>query len=88
MINIGEIAENYPAGSSVTPEMLVERGLVASRFDELKVLGDGDVGHAITVAAHRFSASAEKKIAAAGGSVVRISEQRTVQRGVSLCLRS
>jgi large subunit ribosomal protein L15 len=72
VINIGEIAEHYPAGSVVTPEMLVERGLVASRFDELKVLGDGTVGHSLTVSAHRFSASAEQKIAAAGGSVVRI----------------
>ncbi|MEY2727627.1 MAG: ribosomal protein [Planctomycetota bacterium] len=74
VINIGEIAEHYAAGSVVTPELLVERGLIASRFDELKVLGDGAVNHALTVNAHRFSASAEQKIAAAGGSVVRIAQ--------------
>jgi large subunit ribosomal protein L15 len=51
--------------------MLVDRGLIASRFDEVKVLGDGDVPHALKVTAHRFSASAEAKILAAGGAVLR-----------------
>jgi hypothetical protein len=50
--------------------MLVDRGLIASRFDEVKVLGDGDVPHALKVTAHRFSASAEAKILAAGGAVL------------------
>jgi len=45
-------------------------GLVASRFDQLKVLGNGEVGHALKITAHRFSASAEAKVVAAGGAVV------------------
>lgn len=72
VINVGSLGEKFPANSDVTPQMLVDRGLIASRFDEVKVLGDGDVPHALKVTAHRFSASAEAKIVAAGGAVLRI----------------
>lgn len=72
VINVGDLAKHFPAGSEITPQMLVDRGLVASRFDELKVLGDGDVSHALTISAHRFSASAEAKVLACGGAVIRI----------------
>lgn len=72
VINVGSLAEKFPANSDITPQMLVAHGLIASRFDEVKVLGDGDVPHALKVTAHRFSASAEAKILAAGGAVLRI----------------
>ena len=51
----------------VTPETLVERGLVKSGA-LVKVLGDGDVSKPLTVVAHKFSRSARAKIEAAGGS--------------------
>jgi large subunit ribosomal protein L15 len=72
VINVGTLAKQFPADSEITPQMLVEKGLIASRFDELKVLGDGEVSHALKIAAHRFSASAEAKVLAAGGAVIRI----------------
>jgi large subunit ribosomal protein L15 len=72
VINVGTLAKQFPADSEVTPQMLVDRGLIASRFDELKVLGDGEVSYALRVAAHRFSATAEAKLLAAGGAVIRI----------------
>jgi len=68
------LGENFESGSEVTPELLVARGLVATRFDEIKVLGDGELSVSLKVVAHRFSASAEAKIVAAGGSIERISE--------------
>jgi large subunit ribosomal protein L15 len=58
------------AGSSpadITPEVLVARGLARSGRP-VKVLGQGEVGRALTVKAHRFSKSARAKIEAAGGS--------------------
>jgi large subunit ribosomal protein L15 len=73
VINVGLLGENFEPGSVITPELLVAKGLIATRYDELKVLGDGELSVAITVSAHRFSASAEAKILAAGGSVERIS---------------
>lgn len=73
VVNVGVLNENFEAGSEVTPEILVAKGIISTRFDELKVLGDGEVTKALKISAHRFSASAESKIAAAGGSFTRIS---------------
>ena len=73
VVNIGVLNENFESGAEVTPEILVERGIISTRFDELKVLGDGEVTKALKISAHRFSASAESKITAAGGSFTRIS---------------
>lgn len=63
-INLGRIAglgEN-----NITPELLVQRGL-AGKNDLIKVLGDGELKSAISVQAHKFSRSAQEKIAKAGG---------------------
>jgi large subunit ribosomal protein L15 len=63
VVNVGRLAG---LGSRVTPELLAERGLVhAGR--RVKVLGQGALGSAVTVAAHKFSASARAKIEGAGG---------------------
>ncbi len=51
----------------VTPEALVDRGLVRAKRP-IKILGDGEVGQALKVSAHKFSKSARAKIEAAGGS--------------------
>jgi len=59
----------FPEGAVVTPEALVEAGII-KRADELvAILGCGDVPYPLTVKAHRFSASARAKIEAAGGEV-------------------
>jgi large subunit ribosomal protein L15 len=52
---------------SVTPESLQEAG-IASTKDGLKILGNGELSKKVAVRAHAFSASAVKKIQAAGGS--------------------
>ena len=51
----------------ITPEVLVERGIIKDLKDGLKVLGEGEIQRAITIKADAFSASALAKIAAAGG---------------------
>ena len=68
VINVGDLAD-LPAegGSEVTPESLAAAGLVR-RGKPLKVLGDGEIGRALQVKAHAFSASARAKIEAAGGA--------------------
>jgi large subunit ribosomal protein L15 len=55
----------------ITPETLVEAGLVRPRA-LVKVLGRGEVTRALRVSAHAFSASAEAAITGAGGSVERV----------------
>ena len=56
-------------GGDVTPETLKEAGLVRSLRKPVKVLGVGEVSGKLSVTAHKFSASAQAKIEAAGGSV-------------------
>jgi large subunit ribosomal protein L15 len=64
-VNVASLQDNFPAGSEVTPEALVEAGLADGC--RVKILGTGDITSALTVKAHAFSASAKAKIEAAGG---------------------
>ena len=67
VVNLDRISALFPEGGDVTVEALVAKGAV--RDGELvKVLGTGEITVAVTVAAHKFSATAKDKIEAAGGS--------------------
>ena len=68
VVNLGRLAELFPAGSEVTPETLVTGGAVR-KGELVKVLGDGEISVALRVSAHKVSASARQKIEAAGGTV-------------------
>jgi large subunit ribosomal protein L15 len=68
VVNVGKLAELYPAGGEVTPESLAANGAVR-RGELVKVLGSGDLSVALRVSAHAVSASAKAKIEEAGGSV-------------------
>ena len=63
----------FEAGSTVGPELLLEKGIVKNLRDGLKILGNGELKQAITVRAHKFSKSAAEKIQKAGGTVEIIS---------------
>lgn len=66
VVNLAALA-GFPAGSTIGLEQLVEAGLVKADDQKVKILGDGDLTVALTVHAHKFSASAKSKIEAAGG---------------------
>jgi len=68
-VNLGSLASRFPAGSEVTPEALLQAGVIKNLRKPVKVLGQGDLGEALTVHAHKFSAAAREKIEAAGGKV-------------------
>ena len=68
VINVGQLVR-FPEGAEVTPQLLLESGLVAKLRDGLKILGEGELGHGLTVRAHAFSKSAREKIEEAGGTV-------------------
>ncbi|HEX9943691.1 MAG TPA: 50S ribosomal protein L15 [Thermoanaerobaculia bacterium] len=63
VVNLSQLADFE---GDVTPEALVERGLVRSGR-KVKVLGDGEIGKPLRVVADKFSKSAREKIEAAGG---------------------
>jgi large subunit ribosomal protein L15 len=67
LINVGRLGD-CPKGATVTPDELRARGLVKKR-GRVKVLGEGELEHAVTVRAHAFSLGAVEKIKAAGGTV-------------------
>lgn len=64
VVNLAQLAD---MSGEVTPESLAEAGLVRDDA-RVKILGDGELGAALTVRAHKFSRSAREKIEAAGGS--------------------
>lgn len=67
IVNLRDLDQIEP-GTTVTPLLLLERGLIRKVKDGVKVLGDGDLSHPLTVEAHGFSASALRKINTAGGT--------------------
>src|SRR4249920_1087282 len=67
VVNLDTLGELFEAGVIVTPELLLERGIVQKKAGLVKVLGRGDLTKALTVRAHKFSGKAAEKIAAAGG---------------------
>jgi large subunit ribosomal protein L15 len=66
-VNVGRLAAVFPAGGEVTPEALVEKGIVKNTRKPIKILAGGDLSVALTVRMHAFSAAAVEKIEAAGG---------------------
>lgn len=66
-VNVSRLAEKFEAGAEVTPEALVEKGIIKNTKTPVKILGDGDIAIALTVKANGFSKSAREKIEAAGG---------------------
>jgi large subunit ribosomal protein L15 len=74
-VNLERLAV-FEEGAEVTPEMLVDAGII-KRADELvAILGRGELEYPLTVKAHRFSTSARGKIEAAGGVVEELPWQR------------
>jgi len=68
VVNLDKIAELFPEGGEVTVEALVAKGAVRKN-EPVKVLGSGEISVKVDVKVNAFSASAEQKIAVAGGSV-------------------
>jgi large subunit ribosomal protein L15 len=65
IVNLSDL-DRFEAGQKVTPESLASLRL-ARKTHPVKILGDGEIGKALNVSAHKFSASAQAKIEAAGG---------------------
>ena len=67
IVNLKRIAEL--GEPTVTPELLLERGIIRNLQDGLKVLGEGELSAPVSITAHAFSRSAKEKILKAGGKV-------------------
>jgi large subunit ribosomal protein L15 len=67
VVNLEEL-NVFPAGETVTPELLRAHGFIRRAADPIKVLGDGELKNKLTIHAHAFSAAAKEKITKAGGT--------------------
>ena len=69
-VNVGQLDKVFADGEEVTLEALKRKNLAKGRFDELKILGTGELTKRLKISAHRFSASALEKIRAAGAEAI------------------
>ena len=65
-VNLSDL-NRFEDGTTVTPELLIETGLVKKELDGIKVLGNGELTKKLTVKANKFSDSAKTKIENIGG---------------------
>lgn len=70
VINLADLEKLFNDGDEVTLESLRARHQAKGRFDQLKVLGTGQLTKKLKISAHRFSASALEKIQQAGAEAV------------------
>ena len=65
-VNVSDL-NRFEDGTTVTPELLIETGLVKKELDGIKVLGNGELTKKLVVKANKFSGSAKEKIENNGG---------------------
>ncbi len=75
-VNVAALEERFDAGAEVTPESLVEKGVLKNTKTDVKILGNGDLTKKLAVTAHAVSARAREKIEAAGGSITLLREPK------------
>lgn len=66
IVNLSDLSQ-FDAGTEVTPELLLQKGVIKNPKDGIKVLGNGELAVGLTVKANKFSQSAVEKIESAGG---------------------
>jgi large subunit ribosomal protein L15 len=75
-LNLDVLGQAFPANAEVNLEVCQALGLARGRDQRLRILGRGDISHAVVVRAHHVTGSARAKIEAAGG---RIEESHPVE---------
>jgi large subunit ribosomal protein L15 len=78
-INVGSL-DRFDDGAEVTPESLVEQGLLKNTKTDVKLLGNGELTKKLTVRVHAISATAREKVEAAGGTVALLREPKPKKR--------
>lgn len=80
VVNLGDIVSHFEGKTDITLEDIYGRGL-AKNGCPVKVLGNGEVTAALTIEAHKFSASAVEKLQKAGGSAKALEDKREEKPG-------
>lgn len=69
VVNIGDLEKKFKENEIITPEKLMEKGLLKSAYPGVKILAQGKLTKKLIVRAHGFSKSAESAIKKAGGRI-------------------
>ena len=77
-INVSDLDRIFESGAEVSPQTLKQNKTIKSRYDVLKILGNGTLTKSLSVSAHRFSKTARVKIEQAGGTVSEITIKTSV----------
>jgi large subunit ribosomal protein L15 len=72
IVNVSSLEERFDTGAKVTPDTLVQVGLIRDTKLPVKILGNGDLSKKFDVSAGKFSGSAQTKIEKAGGTCKKI----------------
>ena len=75
-VNVAALEERFDAGAEVTPESLVEKGLIRNTRIDVKLLGQGELTKSLSITVHAASASAREKVEAAGGTLNLLKEPK------------
>lgn len=78
-VNVGAL-DVFDDGAEVTPESLVEKGVIKNTRTDVKLLGDGELKKKLTVRVHAISGSAREKVEAAGGTVALLKEPKVKKK--------
>lgn len=68
-IDVGALQTRFEDGAVITPEAILESGLVKNPRDGIKVLGHGELSKKFTLKGLLISEGAKSKVEAAGGTV-------------------
>jgi large subunit ribosomal protein L15 len=83
-VNLADLESRFASGDNVTPDLMVERGMVSkgklARYDGVVVLGNGNLTKKLNVTAHRFSKGAREKIEGAGGTATLVAALQTKEQ--------
>ena len=82
VVNVSQL-EQFEKGTRVDPPLLQQAGLISRQDEKVKVLGNGELNHSLTVAAHKFSRCAFQKITSAGGTVENMTETAQARNSAS-----
>jgi large subunit ribosomal protein L15 len=74
-VNVRDL-DRFEAGAEVTPESLIQFGLIKNTKTDVKILGDGELTKKLVVRVHAVSATAREKIEAAGGTIELLREPK------------
>jgi large subunit ribosomal protein L15 len=69
VVNLDTLEEKFESNDVVTPEVLLEKGIINKIYDGIKILARGEITKPLVVKAHKFSEKAKEKIEKVGGKI-------------------